>query len=242
MKFRILDKLIEKIAKRLWYDGASGSWEAIFSLLEKHKGSTLLDFGCGDGSSTMLVAAHVNASKVIGVDLDDEALKKAREKGILTYKADLNEKLPLDDECVDIVFANQVIEHLINVDNFVSEIYRVLRRGGCVVICTENLASRHNIFALLLGNQPYSGPYVSTRYVIGHHPLHPRINGDKGGDPYLKHNTVLAYRALKRIFEVYGFKVEKIIGSGYPRILYKFDPAHAHFITLKARKLPRARA
>ena len=104
------------------------------------------------------------------------------------------------------------------------------------MVCTENLASWHNIFALLLGNQPYSGPYVSTRYAIGHHPLHPRINGGKGANPYLKHNTVLAYRALKGIFEVYGFKVEKVVGSGYPRILYKFDPLHAHFITLKARK------
>ena len=38
-------------------------------------------------------------------------------------------KFPIESESIDVVFANQVIEHLINIDNFVSETYRVLKRG-----------------------------------------------------------------------------------------------------------------
>jgi ubiquinone/menaquinone biosynthesis C-methylase UbiE len=167
-----MSKAIRKIAKYFWYYGASDSWRAIYSLLEKS--DVLLDLGCGDGSSTMLVAERIGASKVYGIDLDEEKLRNAKGKGgIIVYSADLNRKFPLDDESVNVVLANQVIEHIIDVDNFVSEIYRVLKEKGYAITCTENLASWHNIFALMLGNQPYSGPNVSVKHVIGHHPLQP---------------------------------------------------------------------
>ena len=238
----IVNGLIRRIAEYFWNYGASDSWRAIYSLFERNDGCVLLDLGCGDGSSTMLIAKYINASKVIGLELDDDRIKKAQEKGIVVYKADLNKKFPLDDESADVVFANQVIEHLINIDNFVSEVYRVLKPSGYAVVSTENLASWHNIFALLLGNQPYSGPCVNTKCVIGHHPLHPTV--DRIYDPYLKHNTVLAYKALKRVFQAYGFRVEKVIGSGYypfpksfARLFCRCDPSHAHFLTLKARKV-----
>jgi ubiquinone/menaquinone biosynthesis C-methylase UbiE len=192
----------------------------------------------------MNIAKHIGATKIIGIDLDDKKVEKARRNGMVTAKADLNGKWPLDDDSVDVVFANQVIEHIVDIDNFVGEIFRVLRRGGYVLICTENLASWHNIFALLLGDQPYSGPHVSIRYSIGHHPLHPQADdGIYSNIAITKHNTVMAYKALKKILRVYGFRVEKITGSGYypfprpiARFLCRLDPAHSHFLTVKSRK------
>jgi ubiquinone/menaquinone biosynthesis C-methylase UbiE len=77
-------------------------------------------------------------------------LYKAKSKGIVVFKANLNKSFPLPDNSIDQVCANQVIEHRIDTDNFVSEIYRVLKPNGSVVIATENLASWHNIAALLL--------------------------------------------------------------------------------------------
>ena len=60
---------------------------------------------------------------------------------------------------------------------------------------------------------------------------------------YLKHNTVMAFKALKEIFRVHGFKIERVVGSGYypfpkllGRVLCRLDKAHAHFITLKVLK------
>ena len=108
---------------------------------------------------------------------------------------------------------------MINVDNFVKETYRILKHGGYAIIATENLASWHNIFSLLSGKQPYSGPYVSTRYSLGQHPLTDlKKVYEMGGTmemAYTKYNTVMAYQTLKDFLKVYGFKVVGSKGSGY---------------------------
>jgi|GEM_PF-1556546 Methylase involved in ubiquinone/menaquinone biosynthesis len=93
MRFKPLDKLVRRMAEYFWYYGASDSWRAIFSLLERNDGASLLDLGCGDGSSTMLVAERIGASKVYGIDLDEENVMRARERGVIVYRSDLNEKV-----------------------------------------------------------------------------------------------------------------------------------------------------
>ena len=78
MRFKPLDKLVKKIAEYFWYYGTS-----------------LLDLGCGAGSSTLLVAERIGASKVYGIDLFEENVKRACERGIIVYRSDLNRKFPL---------------------------------------------------------------------------------------------------------------------------------------------------
>jgi SAM-dependent methyltransferase len=72
----------------------------------------------------------------------------------------------------DVIFSNQVIEHLDYPDNFVREAFRVLKTDGYVVVATENMASWHNIFALLLGYQDFSSQGPSREYRMGN-PLSP---------------------------------------------------------------------
>jgi trans-aconitate methyltransferase len=67
-----LGKHIRRMDKYFWYYCASDSWRVIFSLLERNDNASLLDLGFGDGSSTMLVAERIGASKVYGIDLDEE--------------------------------------------------------------------------------------------------------------------------------------------------------------------------
>jgi SAM-dependent methyltransferase len=204
-----------------------------------------LDLGCSDGTGTILFAKDTEPQKIMGLEMDDDCIKQAQSKGITVYKADLNKPFPIPNNSVDVVFANQVIEHIIDTDNFVSEIHRVLKPKGYAIIATENLASWHNIASLLFGNQPYSGPFVSNRFVIGHRPLHPTkaFNGDTYEAAITKHNTVLSYKALKSIFEKYQFSIEKYEGSGYypwPKqlaaVFARIDAKHTHFLMLKAQK------
>jgi ubiquinone/menaquinone biosynthesis C-methylase UbiE len=72
MRFKLLGKLVRRMAEYYWYYCASDSWRAIFSLLERNGGASLLDLSYGDGSSTMLVAERIGASNVYGIDLFEE--------------------------------------------------------------------------------------------------------------------------------------------------------------------------
>jgi len=212
--------------------------------LERKAQARLLDCGCGDGETTLRVAEAIGTNDIYGVDIDEEALKVARSKGIKAYKADLNQRLPFEDNYFCIVFSNQVMEHLDKTDRYVKEVFRVLKPSGYAIIATENLASWHNIFALLLGYQDFSSQGPSIEYRIGN-PLSPYY-GIKipNKDVYLMHRKIFTYQSLREIFEFHSFKVEKLIGAGYypfPKwlssALSSLDPRHAAFMMIKAKKV-----
>lgn len=134
---------------------------------------------------------------------------------------------------------------MIDLDNFISEIYRVLKPGGYGVVGTENLSATHNIFALLCGNQPYSGPTLSYKKKIGHHPIHPAYGIKE--TPYEalipQHTRVMSYKALKEVFKTYNFIVENMFWAGYfpfpdiiAKLLCRIDRWHSAFIGIKVRR------
>lgn len=212
-------------------------------LLERENGATLLDCGCGDGYLTMKAAGIIKATNIYGLDIDSEVVKKARKRGIKAYKSDVSQRFPFKENFFDVVFSYQVLEHLRDADNFVKETYRVLKPGSYAVISTENLASLHNIFALLLGYQDFSSQGPSREYRLGNALSPYYMMKIPAKDVHLMHTKIFTYQSLREIFEVYGFKVEKVIGAGYhpfPKrlssLLSSLDPRHAHFITVKARK------
>ena len=51
--------------------------------------------GCGDGSSTVLVAERIRASNVYGIDLFEENVRRVCEQGIIVCRSYLNRKFPL---------------------------------------------------------------------------------------------------------------------------------------------------
>ncbi len=82
-------------------------------MLEPNPEAVMLDLGCGDSSFTTKAASKIRAKEVVEVDVDDEALEKARRRGIRTVKHDLNIfPYPFEDNAFDVIVSNQVIEHL----------------------------------------------------------------------------------------------------------------------------------
>ena len=100
-------------------------------------GDTVLDLGSGAGFDAFLTSPKVGLSgKVIGVDITDEMLKKAREnakKGGYTNvefrKGDI-EDLPVTDKTVDVIISNCVINLAPDKAKVFKEAYRVLKTGG----------------------------------------------------------------------------------------------------------------
>jgi ubiquinone/menaquinone biosynthesis C-methylase UbiE len=107
------------------------------------KGETVVDLGSGAGIDVFLSANRVGESgRVIGIDLTDEMLEKARrnakENGYSNVefrKGDIEKKIPVDDNSVDLVISNCVINLTTNkVDTF-KEVHRILKQGqGRMVI------------------------------------------------------------------------------------------------------------
>lgn len=232
----------------LYENTAKNSGLALRRMLEKDPKANLLDCGCWDGINTKKLGDIVGTKNLYGIELNRNKAKEASKKGINVKIIDLNKKFDYPSDFFDVVIAYHVIEHLVNVRLFASEIHRVLKKGGYVLIGTPNLASWHNIFALLLGLQPFSGPTIKPDYESDLK-LIKSINKERMKKVFseesetLDHVKVMTTKALIGLLRDFNFRIEKTEGFGYyplpPLIagsLAKIDPYHSHYIIVKARK------
>jgi SAM-dependent methyltransferase len=213
--------------------------ENIFSLLEENDSADFLDLGCDNGDLTIALAEEIDTYKVYGVEIVPERVRLAEEKAIKVRSFDLNHEFEFDDSSFDVVHANQIIEHLYDSDNFLAEIYRVLKPGGYAIISTENASSWCNILASIMGWQMFSLTNFSGKKQGIGNPLALHRGADLGLKSWL-HTRIYSCRGLHEYFEAFGFKVEEIRGSGYfpfPASWGNLDKTHCHFITFKIRKV-----
>lgn len=199
----------------------------------------LLDLGCDDGVWSMELARAAKAAEIHGVEIVPEAAEQAEQRGVRVARLDLNRPLDaLPSGAFDVIHANQVIEHVTNVDTFVSEVYRLLAPGGYAVVSTENGSSWHNVFAAVMGWQIFSLTNVSGKMAGLGNPCAIQ----RGNQPFSAtwtHKTIFNYRGLIEMFEIHGFREITVKGAGYfplPARLGTLDVRHSAFITIGARK------
>jgi arsenite methyltransferase len=112
-----------------------------FSLGRLEPGERVADLGCGAGTDTLVAAQMVGPDgSVTGIDMTPEMLAKAQ-----TAKAGLGvtnvefvegeiERLPFEDETLDVVISNGVIDLVPDKDAVFAEIFRVLKPRGRIQI------------------------------------------------------------------------------------------------------------
>jgi SAM-dependent methyltransferase len=101
-------------------------------------GETLLDIGCGAGMDLLLAAKRVGPDgRAIGVDMTLAMCERARAAAVqaglwqnVDVRAGGAERLPVEDECIDVVISNGVINLSPDKNRAFGEILRVLRPGG----------------------------------------------------------------------------------------------------------------
>jgi arsenite methyltransferase len=105
------------------------------------EGETILDLGSGAGFDCFLAANKVGpAGKVIGVDMTTEMVEKAKENARKGHYINVEfrlgeiERLPVDDNSVDVVISNCVINLVPDKNTAFKEAYRVLKPGGRLMV------------------------------------------------------------------------------------------------------------
>ena len=112
-----------------------------FSIEELNSGEKVVDIGCGAGIDSLVAAKKVGSNgKVVGVDMTDAMLNKARKAGEeagfnqVEFKKGHAESLPIEDGWADIVISNGVINLTPDKKTTFREIARILKPNGRVQI------------------------------------------------------------------------------------------------------------
>jgi ubiquinone/menaquinone biosynthesis C-methylase UbiE len=168
-------------------------------LTEVSPDQRVLDMGCGTGVFT--TALREAGARVVGVDVAQAALDRARARDpeLELRRVEFDQPLPFEDSSFDLVWASEVIEHVGDTARWLSEIRRVLVPGGGLLLTTPS----HGRLRLLLGGiERYSEP-------LGDH-LHLYTRG-----------------SLRKVLDEFGFQTEVLRVVGGPPLLRRTLVARA---------------
>lgn len=145
-------------------------------------GERVLDVGCGEGRfASELVSVGV---EVVGIDVAEEPLRRGRERdrGLDLRLVDAEGSWPLQDASFDAVWAGETIEHVADTAGWLSEVRRVLRPGGRLLLSTPD-HGRLRMLRLALSRRAFEAHF----------------------DPRADHLRFYTRAGLTRLLEDFGF-------------------------------------
>jgi SAM-dependent methyltransferase len=115
-----------------------------------------LDLGAGDGR----LGADIRADRLTVADVSAVALERARRRlpEVRAVELSPDAPLPLPDASFDLVLSAETIEHVRDVQRFLSEVRRVLRPGGTFALTTPIHGRRTGLRVLLFGLESVIDP------------------------------------------------------------------------------------
>jgi ubiquinone/menaquinone biosynthesis C-methylase UbiE len=137
-------------------------------------GRRVLEVGCGTG--LILGRLAQSAQDAWGIDLSPKMLQVARDRGLQVVQSSATQ-LPFADASFDTVCSFKVLPHVPDIAGALSEIARVTRPGGAMVLEFYN---------------PWSLRYAAKR-IAGPQPI---SDGRNEADVFTRWDTPLAIRAL----------------------------------------------
>ncbi|MBI5122573.1 class I SAM-dependent methyltransferase [Candidatus Roizmanbacteria bacterium] len=108
-----------------------------FYPLKKGRGKKLIEFGCATGAAANLLADC--GFKVTSTDISNYAVKLAKKTypDIFFIQHDV-QKLFIKDNNFDVAVAFDVVEHLKTPEVAIKNIYKILKKGGVMILTTPN--------------------------------------------------------------------------------------------------------
>lgn len=151
----------------------------------------VLDVGCGEGH--FAAALRRKGAEVVAIDVAAEPLRRA-----LVHAPELDVRLvepegelPFGDASFDVVWAGEVIEHVADTSRWLSEVRRVLRSGGTLLLST-----------------PDHGPLSRLWMALSRSAFEERFN------PRSDHLRFYTSRALADLYADFGFEDVEVFAAG----------------------------
>jgi 2-polyprenyl-3-methyl-5-hydroxy-6-metoxy-1,4-benzoquinol methylase len=152
---------------------------------------SVLDVGCGEGVLTERFARRLRQGHVVGVDLDDSALREQwsrRSLPNLEFRALSGSELPFADGEFDMACALEVLEHVPDPSLTLREMLRVARRWVLVSVPREPFWRALNVargaYVRELGNTPGHVNHWSRRAFVDFVARHGRIEAVRSPFPW----------------------------------------------------------
>ena len=173
----------------------------------------------------------VNGHDVTGLDIDPTRFQSAIDRlGLNVVKGCVEtEKLPFDDDSFDVIIFNEIFEHLrINLIDTFSELHRVLKPGGRIVMSTPNGLSLKHLLSIV--RRGTIGPDVYDQY------------SKLKSISHMGHVREYSVTEVCTFLKKAGFCAERLIyrgtiGSRLYKMIYAIFPKLRPFFTVIATKV-----
>ena len=160
-----------------------------------------IDVGCGEGVFTKMLWGKGYES--LGIDINEEKIAVARKQfgdSRLRFEIGDANKIKLPSKSIDLVLSLELIEHLEDTQLLLSEIRRVLKTGGLLVISTPNRCSLEGLGGRILA----------------------KLRRGRWNAWDDTHKTIFSSSEFMRLLRQKGFEPIKVIGYYYFVSVYPF--------------------
>ena len=181
-------------------DKSPHSPHSIIPRLIGKKNALVLDVGCNNGLVGREMIRLSQAS-IDGVDINEEALKKAGETYRKVFRRDLYQsKLEIDAEKYDYIVFSDILEHLPRPDLILRDAKKYLKDDGKIIISLPNVARFEVRLGLLFGNFDYSPGILSE-----------------------DHLRFFTKKSAEKLIRECGYEIERVIPTGLGHRLKNFS-------------------
>ena len=145
----------------------------IFEFLNIKEDDLVLEIGCGRGD--LIEKSSKEYKKVTALDISSAGVKEARKRVDMNCNSEFlvsdATKLPFNAHQFDVVIFSEVLEHIIDQERCIQEIYRVIKPNGHLMLTTPNSGGVHRNMIKLV-HKLLRKPYRSSSQIIDN-PLSP---------------------------------------------------------------------
>lgn len=217
----IIDERLEELLRNVGDMSLKRRARRIIKELNLKEGDEVIDLGCGDGFYLHLLSSLPLKLKLLGFEYDkivlENAKKNLKNKKVKFLWGDI-QRMPFKNNSFGKVILTEVLEHVPDDRKSLWEIYRIMKRGGILLITVPNFRFPflwdpinwvlQNIFGTQIGG---------TGFFAGIWARHLRL--------YKKEN-------LEKLIKQAGFKVEEV-----EELTTRALPFNHHLVNLVARLL-----